>query len=957
MSEKDAAPAVTMASAPEEKVALFRSLFRGREDVFARRFESRKSGKSGYQPMCGNEWIRGVCEKPKVRCASCPQRAFVPVSDRVAFWHLRGKDDAGKPFAMGIYPMLADETVRFAAVDFDKASWKDDVASVRDVVREAGFPAAVERSRSGNGAHLWFFFADAVPARDARDFVSRFLAIALDRNPGIGLDSYDRIFPNQNTMPKGGFGNLIALPLQREPRLSGNSVFVDDAFEPHPDQWAVLSSLVRIDPVRVAEGAAAARAEHRELLVPVSPTATSAGDADRPWSLFSPVWTVAPADGALRRTRAAPDSSADIRGTVEVVLGNRVYVDATNLPAPLLGRLVRLASFSNPAFFEAERMRLSVHGIPRVISCAQRGERFLALPRGCREAALRALAAAGFAAGERDERYGGVPLDVSFRGELRPAQRAAVDDLRRHDTGVLAAGTAFGKTVVAAWMIAERKTNVLVLVNRRELQMQWVERLASFLGVPASRIGRIGGGARRRTGEIDVALVQSLSRKGEVDPLVREYGHVVVDECHAISAPAFERVLDGTSARYVLGLSATVVRKDGHHPIVFMQCGPVRHRVDARASGAEHPFAHYVVVRPTPFRPRFDGPAATAAADGPAYTALCAELAADDARNHLIATDALGAVEEGRSPVVLTERREHLETLRTLLEGKVRHLVALRGGMRRREAADARARLASIPDGEPRILLATGSYLGEGFDDARLDTLLLAMPISWKGRVTQYAGRLHRLHAGKTEVRVYDYLDSNVALFGRMFDRRCRGYEALGYKVLLPPGAADGWPADIPLPVEPAWRETYSESVRRLCRDGVDAALADLFVWASLRTRDAPGPPPREAAIRFLAQRLETLPRTAGRFRARVRLPIPFETNPDLEVDLFSEEDRLAVELDEESGLSDPDAYRRARRKDLLLQEAGHSVIRFLASDVLARLPAVLDALIGFLDRRPRPAS
>ena len=951
MSDEIDVQPVTMASSPEAKIGLFRSLFHGREDVFARRFESRKSGKSGYQPMCGNEWIRGVCEKPKIRCASCPQRAFVPVSDQVVFWHLRGKDDSGRPFTMGVYPMLSDETVRFAAVDFDKSTWQSDVASVRDVVRESGFPVAVERSRSGNGAHLWFFFEDAVSARDARDFVSRFLSAALDRNPGIGLDSFDRIFPNQSTMPKGGFGNLIALPLQREPRFSGNSVFVNDEFAPYPDQWAFLSSLRRIHPRIVAEEAAKARAEQRTLFVSAVP-AEPADDTDHPWSLFSPVWTVEPAGGASKAT-VKSDVSDGVRSSIEVVLANRVYVDATTLPAPLLGRLVRLASFSNPEFFEAERMRLSVHGIPRVISCAQRGERFLALPRGCREAALRTLAAAGFSAVERDERYGGVPLDVSFQGELRAAQQAAVLDLSRHDIGVLAAGTAFGKTVVAAWMIAKRKTNVLVLVNRRELQLQWVDRLASFLGIPASRIGRIGGGTQRRTGEIDVALVQSLSRKGEVNPLVKEYGHIVVDECHAISAPAFERVLNETSARFVLGLSATVVRKDGHHPIIFMQCGPVRHRVDARKSGADHPFSHYVIVRPTPFHPRLDGPTSTATvSDGPVYTALCAELASDDARNHMIATDALKATEEGRSPVVLTERREHLETLRALLDGKVRHLVTLCGGMGRREAAEVRARLAAIPDDEPRILVATGSYLGEGFDDARLDTLLLAMPISWKGRVTQYVGRLHRLHDGKTEVRVYDYLDSNVALFERMFDRRCRVYEALGYKVLLPPGAASGWPADIPLPVEPAWRETYSDSVRRLCRDGVDSTLADLFVWASLRSHAAPGPSPKEAALRFLAQRLETLSRTAGCFHSHIRLPISFEANPYLEADLFSQEKRLVVELDDASALADPDAYRRARRKDLLLQREGYSILRFLASDALERLSNVLDDILGFLGRK-----
>ena len=497
-------------------------------------------------------------------------------------------------------------------------------------------------------------------------------------------------------------------------------------------------------------------------------------------------------------------------------------------------------------------------------------------------------------------------------------------------------------------MIARRKVNTLVLVNRRELQAQWVARLAAFLDLTEKSIGRIGGGAKKRTGVIDVALVQSLSRKGEVAGLVREYGHVVVDECHAMSAPAFERILDGTAARYVLGLSATVVRKDGHHPIVFMQCGPVRHRVDARVAAAAHPFGHTVVVRPTAFRPRLGGAAETAAAEGPAYGALCAELAEDAARNRMIAEDALAAVAEGRSPVVLTERRGHLETLRELLAGRVAHLVVLRGGMGRREATAARERLAAIPADEGRILLATESYLGEGFDDARLDTLLLAMPILWKGRVTQYVGRLHRLREGKTEVQVYDYLDSNVALFNRMFDRRCRGYEALGYQVTLPPGAAAGWPADVPLPVDPAWRETHSESIRRLCRDGVDETLADLFVWAARQRGTVTPVDARTAALRFLAQRLDTLPETRGRFQRHAKLDIPFEANPNLHVDLLDAGRRLVIELDTEEEALQSDAYRRARRKDLRLQAAGYRVIRFFAEDVSSRLSSILDDILLF---------
>jgi superfamily II DNA or RNA helicase/very-short-patch-repair endonuclease len=924
-------------SPPAAKIELFRSLFRGRDDVYPRRFESRKTGKSGYQPACANEWARGLCDKRAVRCAECPNRRFLPVTDEVVRWHLSGRDNTGRDLVMGVYPMLQDETCFLLAADFDKERWREDAAAFLETCRQKSLPAVLERSRSGNGGHIWLFFDEAIPAGLARKLGSHMLTETMERRPDIGLDSYDRFFPNQDTLPKGGFGNLIALPLQKQPRARGNSVFLDEQFNPYPDQWAFLATVRRISRPE-AEGIVR-DAEGRGRIVGVR-FALTVEDDEAPW-------TAAPS-----RRRKEPPITGPLPESLELVLGNQIYIAKDALSPALRNRLVRLAAFQNPEFYKAQAMRLPTYDKPRIIACAEDYPQHIGLPRGCLEDVRELLAGLRVKSVIRDERCEGKPLDVSFNGELRPEQKAAAEAMIAHEMGVLSATTAFGKTVVAAWLIAERGASTLVLVHRRQLLEQWVERLSTFLGLPAKAIGRIGGGRKKPTGILDVALIQSLVRKGVVDDRVGQYGHLVVDECHHLPAQSFEQVARRAKAKFITGLSATVTRKDGHHPIVFMQCGPVRYRVDAKQQAAARPFTHTVFVRPTGFRPL-----RTASADVRSqFHELYDELIADEARNRLICEDVVQAVREGRSPVVLTERTEHLNHLAERLSPDIRHLVVLRGGMGRKELSAVIAELAAIPENEERVLLATGRYLGEGFDDARLDTLFLTLPVSWRGTIAQYAGRLHRLHDRKHEVRVYDYADLNVPMLARMFDRRCRGYEAIGYAILLPASAVPGWPAEVPLPVEPAWKRDYGASVRRLVRDGVDTPLANLFVHAARHVPpDAEGVNrARSASEAFLYRRLETLPGTAGRFRLNVELPIPFDGWGRMEVDLLCAEARVAVELDGAQHLADSDAYRRDRRKDLLLQENGYFVLRFLAEDVGVHLDDVLDAILRTLVHRQR---
>jgi superfamily II DNA or RNA helicase len=777
-ADQVASPAVTNQSSPQVKIDLFRSLFRGRDDVYARRFESPKTGKKGYQPVCRNEWVSGICQKPKGRCDDCKHRDFLPVTDDVVRNHLSGidpQDRSRRDFTMGVYPMMLDETCWFLAVDLDKASWQEDARAFWETCQLSGVPVALERSRSGNGGHFWFFFSEPVPAVVARQMGALLLTQTMERRPEIGLDSYDRFYPSQDTLPRGGFGNLIALPLQKKPRENGNSVFLDVALVPHPDQWAFLSSLHRLNrqEIETFVGEAAKQDELLGIRLPV----TDEHD-DQPWAT------------PPSRQGREPPVVGPLPEQMEVVLGNQVYVPKAELTPSLRNRLIRLAAFQNPEFYQAQAMRLSTFGKPCIISCCEDFPKHLGLPRGCLDELIELCQSLHVDVKLTDQRFGGIPVDLEFHGVLRAEQQQAADALLQQETGVLSASTAFGKTVVAAYLIAQRKVNTLVVVHRQQLLDQWVKALSQFLGLTPKEIGQIGGGKRNPTEKIDVAMIQSLYRKGVVDDIVGKYGYVIVDECHHISAVSFEQVVRQSKARYITGLSATVVRKDGHHPIILMQCGPVRYRVDARRQAEKRPFDHKVIVRPTSFRlPSHLEDIATYS-----IQEVYSLLSADDERNHLIVQDVVAAAQARRFPVLLTERREHVEVLASLLAPHIPSVIAMRGGMGKRQRQQLAEQIASLQADQPRVIVATGRYLGEGFDNDQLDTLFLTLPISWRGTLNQYAGRLHRLNEAKKEVIIYDYVDGNVPVLAKMHARRRAGYKAIGYEI-----ASEDKSAQLPL--------------------------------------------------------------------------------------------------------------------------------------------------------------
>ncbi|MBX3481984.1 DEAD/DEAH box helicase family protein [Phenylobacterium sp.] len=758
---------VTAKSSTAAKVDLFRRLFVGRSDVFPVRWENRKTGHAGYAPACANEWVKGVCGKPQVKCGACPGQAFIPVSDEVIERHLRGggQKASDSDFVAGVYPLLPDETCWFLAADFDKENWVADASAFVETCQAKGIPVALERSRSGRGGHVWIFFSEPIAARTARQLGAAILTETMERRPEIGFESYDRLFPSQDTMPSGGFGNLIALPLQRRAREGGNSVFIDKDLCPYDDQWAFLSSLPRLPADAATKIVAEAETRGRVLAVrmPVEDE-----DADEPWRMTP-----------SRHREPAPINDP-MPGKIRLVLADQIYVDRTEAPPALTAQLIRLAAFQNPEFHRAQSMRLPTFDKPRIISCAELHSRHVGLPRGCLDETVELIRALGSEVEIQDHRSAGAPLPdgVSFQGALRGPQIEAFDKLMPHDHGVLAATTAFGKTVVAAALIARRARNTLVLVHRRALLAQWTERLKAFLSIDARDIGAIGGGRRKPTGVVDVALIQSLVRRGEVSDLVADYGHLVVDECHHLSAASFELVARRAKARYVLGLSATVTRKDGHHPIIFMQCGAVRHRVSACTQATERGVVHRALFKPTTFRL----PPPLAELDRPTIPAIYAALARDQARNDLIFEDVLKALEAKRSPIVLTERRDHLDHLQQRFSRFVSNLVVLRGAMSAAERKASEAAL-QVADDQERLILATGRYIGEGFDDARLDTLFLTMPISWQGTLAQYVGRLHRQREGKAEVLVVDYVDERAPVLARMAAKRRAGYRALGYVI------------------------------------------------------------------------------------------------------------------------------------------------------------------------------
>jgi len=735
----------------DEKIALFKSYFRGRDDVYSKLWINNKTGKRGYSPVCKHEWDRALCRKPLIKCSECPNQGFLSPDGVAVKQHLNGVQ------VMGIYPMLKNESCCFLAMDFDKEHWLDDVRAIMETCREENIPAVIERSRSGKGGHIWIFFDEEVPAVLARQLGSYLITKTMSKRYQIDMKSYDRLFPSQDTLPKGGFGNLIALPFQKEAMLKGNSVFINDHGDPYPDQWGFLAALRKISFKEVETIAYQASKTGQVIAARQSPVE----ETDEPW---------------MRLPSGKKRFKVDIKDlpcSIDAVLANRIYIKTGQAPSVLYNQIKHLAAFQNPEFYKKQRMRFSTHATPRVISCAEIVDGYLAIPRGCLEDIQVLLQEYNVKLNIEDKRQSGHRTNFIFEGTLNEGQEGALAGVLDADFGVFVAPPGTGKTVLAIAAITKRKTNTLVLVHRKPIMDQWRLQLSSFLGIDKKEIGQIGGGKKKATGIIDVGMVQSLDLGDGVYDTIADYGFIIVDECHHVGAVSFEKVLTQAKAKYVLGLTATPYRADGHQPIIHMQCGPICYRIKQKDI-ITHLSSSRLISRHTNFVYPW--------IEGSKIVDLFSQMVENHDRNRLIIDDIIDVLDVGRFPLILTERREHLEKLAQLLQDKVEFLALLHGGVKQKQRREIFEKIKQCPDHCRKAILATGSYIGEGFDEPRLDTLFLTMPSSFKGKIVQYAGRLHRYHKDKQDVRVYDYVDKEVSVLVRMFQRRLKTYKMLGYE-------------------------------------------------------------------------------------------------------------------------------------------------------------------------------
>jgi superfamily II DNA or RNA helicase len=740
----------------EEKADLFLTLFRGREDIYPKRWENNKTNRSGYSPVCENEWVNPICQKPTIKCSDCSHQKFSPLNSSAVGAHLRGTA------TIGTYAIRADDTCSFLACDFDESSWQADLLAFCETAKSLGIDITMERSRSGNGGHAWIFFADPVPARLARSLGTLIIAKCSERNIRLSLESYDRFFPTQDFLPRGGFGNLIALPLQKIPRESGNSCFIDESFEVIADQWAHLSSIRRL-----------CKYEVDLLLKEYLPKS----NFKRPDAFEDVAWLTD--NEILDKTSIAQEYDRSLEDKdVEITFGPMLSIPVEGLPTKVVARLKKTSSFANPEFYKLQRMRMQTYPNPRFIFSGEMRPDHLLLPRGVLDRATRILQEVGASVVIRDERIGKKKVNVEFEGTLSPAQEKAVKKVKESDLGILMAPPGAGKTVMACKLIADRKVSTLILVHRQPLLEQWKERISSFLKIPIKEIGTLSGSKKKMTGKIDVGMLQSISRMEDLSEIAEKYSQIIIDECHHIPAASFEAILKQLPARYVLGLSATPYRKDGLEKIMFLQCGPVRHEIQS-SEVSELPKEVSIYETSLVFPDELGRQ--------PPYHVLIHHLVQNESRNHLIATKVTEALEQNRFPLLVSDRKDHLELLEQLV--KKMHpdveIVVLEGTLTNKQRRGSLARIAELRlTNKKVILMATASLIGEGFDLPELDTLIFSTPLSFEGRLIQYAGRIHRESADKKSAQIIDFVDSYSAMFLKMYRGRVSTYRKMGYRIL-----------------------------------------------------------------------------------------------------------------------------------------------------------------------------
>ncbi|MBR1748685.1 MAG: DEAD/DEAH box helicase [Bacilli bacterium] len=734
----------------EEKVKIFMNYFKGRDDVYPYlSIDKNNPNVKYYIPACANEWKNGACNKTMgKKCRYCQYRENKPLSKDIIYKHMYENNP------IGIYPLLENDTCYFLSLDFDNKNTnndiKSDVLAFANICDKYKIPIAIERSRSGKGIHIWIFFDKNIKAITARKLGSLLLSKTMEIS-NLSISSFDRMFPNQDTLPKGGYGNLIALPFQNEPSKYGNTLFVDRSFIQIKNQIQYLNSIHKLTEEEVFE-----------KIEKLSNETIDIGHE-----------IIDMKKEVITKSR----NNIEYPKSIKVTLDDMAYIDKANLDLIVKNSFRRLATFANPEFYQKQKLRMSVYNIPMVIDCSKEDDKYLKLPRGTYEYLESLCKTNNIKIVKVDKRFKGKKINVVFNGKLRDEQQKALDNLLKYENGILCAPTGFGKTVIGCKMIEERNVNTLILVNKIQLLNQWKDRIKKFLNIET--IGEISSKKKNITNIIDVASIKSLWNNGDVLDITKNYGMIIIDECHHIAAYTFEQAINTGNAKYVYGISATPERENGHTPIIKMQCGDIRYKVDSLKFNKELNIPMKVIVKKSHLNFTDQN------IDNYELNEINDLIAKDVLRSENIIKDIKEEYKKGKNILVLTERLKLMDYIYDKLSKDTNNIFKYYGGIGKKVLKNYEEHANQInEEGENKIIVATGSYIGEGFDDSKLDVLFLTMPISGQTRVTQYAGRLHRKDDNKKEILIYDYVDDNFSKTRNMFLKRKKTYEKLGYEIV-----------------------------------------------------------------------------------------------------------------------------------------------------------------------------
>ncbi|MBI4262106.1 DEAD/DEAH box helicase family protein [Candidatus Uhrbacteria bacterium] len=697
-----------------ERVQIFISRFAGRTDVFARRWEKWQGGVSGYAPLYTDQ----------------DKESYVPLSDDWIEKHLIGTA------ALGIYPLLQDNTSNFIVADFDGNNWQNAVRKFLDVCKIHALPVATERSRSGNGAHVWCFFSAPYPAYRSRHIFLSLLREAGCIDPLEKNEGFDRLFPNQDCLSGKGLGNLIALPLQGESRKHGNTIFVDPdkSFEPVPDQWEYLSVIQRVNPERlnglVAHDTPMEKIDH-------------------------------------------PTKSPRFSNSIVMTLGSIIALPKIVVPPHLASFLREELNILNIGYVVKERAGLPTYGEKKFIKTLEQTDDAILVPRGFLKRLCAWLDEQSLKYRVIDKRQTLDPIGLNSSYVMLPYQNSAVASFNAAEQGILVAPAGAGKTFVGLEIIARKRQPAIILTHRRQIYDQWLERIEHGFGIPKTKIGQIGGVKKDARQPITVAMVQTLAHMKDIGHIVSMFGTVLIDECHHMPSRMFRDVVSKFPARYRFGLTATPSRKYNDEKLIGVYLGDVIHTVDKSEIrtlpkiSASAPEGDAVIVRTTNLATPFG-------ATSRDFQLISKVLSSDANRNALIAADVAQEAKNGKKCLVLTERKEHAEMLRAYLR-KDFETIMFSGDLSARQRSFA---LQKIKGGRFRILIATGQILGEGADIADLEVLFLAFPVSFHGKLAQYVGRIRREGGAKL---VYDYRDAGIPILEKLWKKRATYYRKNGF--------------------------------------------------------------------------------------------------------------------------------------------------------------------------------